>query len=213
MDNSKYNIPVKNVIPGIENRWEALLSPKIAPRQIAKNAAVSYDEAGNAYILRAFNMEFSFYPKDKTIVSTSPGSDVLLGRLGDFFRLTSLWYLTTAKEIPLTGQLIGPSELKEGEQFFQGSHTLPLGKLGAKYKNDKEAFLNKGRSLGADVISQGDAAIILRPLPRIPVSLILWLEDEEFPADVKILLDASCQHHLPIDMLWSAAMMSTLIMF
>jgi hypothetical protein len=48
-------------------------------------------------------------------------------------------------------------------------------------------------------------------MPRIPVTLILWLSDEEFPARADLLFDSTCEIHLPLDILWSIAMMTILV--
>ena len=58
----------------------------------------------------------------------------------------------------------------------------------------------------------GDASLQLLPLPRIPISLTLWLEDDEFPARVDIMFDSTCELQLPTDIIWSVAMMSALVM-
>jgi hypothetical protein len=49
-------------------------------------------------------------------------------------------------------------------------------------------------------------------MPRIPVIMILRLGDEEFPPRVDLLLDSTCELHLPLDIIWSIAMMSALVM-
>jgi hypothetical protein len=61
-------------------------------------------------------------------------------------------------------------------------------------------------------VKAGDASIKLFPLPRIPVVLTLWLEDEEFPAGADLFFDSTCDLQLPTDIIWSIAMMSILIM-
>jgi hypothetical protein len=38
--------------------------------------------------------------------------------------------------------------------------------------------------------------------------VLLWTEDDEFPARADLLFDATCSAHLPLDILWSAAMVS-----
>ena len=58
----------------------------------------------------------------------------------------------------------------------------------------------------------GDASLRLYPLPRVPVVMTLWLEDEEFPPRVDLFFDTTCSMQMPVDMLWSVAMMSILIM-
>lgn len=52
----------------------------------------------------------------------------------------------------------------------------------------------------------------LRPFPRLPVTLVFWRQDEEFPARAYLLFDDTCEHHLPVDILWSVAMVCSLVM-
>nr|NIP92808.1 DUF3786 domain-containing protein [Akkermansiaceae bacterium] len=66
----------------------------------------------------------------------------------------------------------------------------------------------RGLDLGGWALSFGDASVELLPLPRIPVSLILWKGDDEFPSRADLLFDSSCEMHLPLDIIWSAAMLS-----
>jgi len=46
----------------------------------------------------------------------------------------------------------------------------------------------------------------------VPVTIILWVEDDEFPARADMFFDATCEQHLPTDVIWSTAMTSVLIM-
>jgi hypothetical protein len=137
---------------------------------------------------------------------------VLLERLGEFFRLSILWYLVSAKEVPCTERLVKIGQIRGGEAFSRGSHVLPLNRLAQKYGNDKGGFIEKGKSLGGEVQRYGDAAVRLFPFPRVPVVLTLWTADEEFPARADLLLDSSCDLQLPADITWSIAMMSVLVM-
>jgi hypothetical protein len=45
-------------------------------------------------------------------------------------------------------------------------------------------------------------------MPRIPLTVILWLGDEEFPSRADLLFDSSAALHVPLDINWSLAMMS-----
>jgi hypothetical protein len=60
------------------------------------------------------------------------------------------------------------------------------------------------------MVSSGSSLKLL-PMPRIPVAIILWLEDEEFPPRAVLLLDSTCELQLPLDIIWSIAMMSVLV--
>ncbi|HXX58815.1 MAG TPA: DUF3786 domain-containing protein, partial [Thermodesulfovibrionales bacterium] len=132
--------------------------------------------------------------------------------LGYFFKLSALWYLVNAKDISLTGRLIKPANLKGGELFFRGTHLLPLDAVAGRYGNDVTGFLKRCEDLSGDRTDYGDASMRLLPLPRIPVVLILWKGDEEFPPRTDLLFDSTCELQLPLDIIWSIAMMSLLVL-
>ncbi len=73
-------------------------------------------------------------------------------------------------------------------------------------------FLARGRALGGEELSHGDAAVRLLPFPRIAVVLLLWTDDEEFPARADLLVDAACEGQLPPDIMWATALMCVLAM-
>jgi hypothetical protein len=196
--------------PGEEKAWEILGG--LAPAEVCKNTQAKYDEKGGFYVLKSFGMDIAVDTANKNFDGNDACADLLLNRLGYFSRLSIVWYLVGAKDIGLSDKLLQPATLRGGQIFFRGSHVLPLDKLAQRYARDAEGFLKKGESLGGKSAQYGDAAVRLFPLPRVPVLLILWREDEEFPARVDILFDSSCEHHLALDVLWSVAMMSILIM-
>ncbi len=195
--------------PGADKAWELLVSMK--PEEVCKAAAVSFDRT-DGYNIRSFGIDFRVSVRDRNISSLNPGSEVLLTRLGYFFRLSVLWYLVNARDIACTTRLIKLQNVPGGEIFTKGSHVLPLEPLAAGYGKNRDAFLEKGKSLGAEFENLGDAAIRLFPLPRVPAVLALWLEDDEFPARADLLFDSTCVLQIPIDIVWSVAMTSLLVM-
>jgi len=195
---------------GEEKAWNILRDLK--PADVCRNAMVSFDDATGTYLLKSFGMDLSVAPENKSIYSEAPYADLLLNRLGYFSRLSIPLYLISAMDIPLTGRLVQPGNVKGGDIFFRGSHVLPLDKLALKYGNDKAGFLKRGTDLGGMQMNYGDASVKLFPFPRLPVVIILWQEDDEFPPRVDILFDSTCEFHLALDILWSTAMESLLIM-
>jgi len=196
--------------PGEDKAWEIIRG--LDPAIVCKNAQIAFDAVSGLYLLRSFGMTVSIDPARKHIFSDAPDAALLLDRLGYFSRLSILWYLTSAKDIPLSGRLVQPLNLKGGQIFFRGTHILPLEKLAVRYGSDTEGFLRRGDQLGGRRREHGDASIELSPFPRIPVILVLWKDDEEFPARVDLLFDSTCEFHLALDMIWSTAMKSILIM-
>lgn len=195
---------------GEDRAWEILTG--LNPDDVCKRALVSFDKESFAYMLKSFGNDFQFSLNDKKISGNSPDNDLFLNKLGYFFRLSALYYLSNAKDIPLTHRLIKPFNIKGGQLFFRGTHVLPLDKIAGKYCNDINGFIKKGELLGGEELQYGDASLRLLPFPRVPVILIIWKADEEFPARADLLFDSTCEFQLPIDIIWSIAMMSILVM-
>lgn len=195
---------------GEEKAWEVLRG--LDPPDVCRNASVAFDEKCRYYILRSFCTDFSISPEERVIKSPTSIGETIIKRYGYFFIHSCLWYLIDAKDIPLTGRLIKPANIKGGEMFFRGSHVLPLDSVADRYGYDKEAFIKRGEELCAEVLNYGDASLKLLPMPRIPVTLILWLKDEEFPPRADLLLDSTCELQLPLEIIWAIAMLSVLVM-
>jgi len=196
------------LISGEEKAWEMILD--LDPVDVCRRANVTYNRDTTSYLLKSFGFEFSISPRGREIKNLSEKGKILATRLAYFFNHSVLSYLLNAKEIPLSGRLIKPENIRGGEFFFQGSHMFPLDKVAEKYGNDKEGFLTRGKELSGRLLGHGDASFELLPLPRVPVTLILWLTDEEFPARLDILFDSTCEIQVPLDIIWSTGMMSIL---
>ncbi len=190
--------------------WE-MLSAK-ATAEVCTGAGATFDSGLDCYTLSSFGLDVSVSMRDRNIFCADAAHDALLRKAWEFAGLTYLWYMVNAKEIPVNGESVRPDNLKGGHLFSKGTHVLPLNELAEKYNNDIEGFYLRGKLLNADKLNYGDAAIQLMPVPRIPVTLILWKGDEEFPPRADLLFDSTCEYQVPIDILWSIAMMSVLIM-
>jgi hypothetical protein len=195
---------------GEDKAWSILRD--LDPAEVCRNAMVAFDAASGLYLMKSFGMDICIDPGEQQIQSDAPEAELLLERLGYFSRLSILWYITSARDIPLSGKLVQPVNLKGGQIFFRGTHVLPSDKLALRYGNDKKGFLKRGKDLGGEQVNYGDVAVKLFPFPRIPVVIILWIEDEEFPPRVDLLFDSNCEFHLALDILWSTAMKTLLIM-
>ncbi len=196
--------------PGEDKAWEILATLK--PEDVCRAADATWDAASASYTVKSFGMDFIVSPRERSISSVAPGSGALLGKLSYFFRLAVLRYLVNAREIGCTGRLVKLEHIRGGEIFIRGSHVLPLDSVANKYGRDKDGFLRRGAELGGEPMRHGDASLRLYPLPRVPVVVALWLEDEEFPARADLLFDSTCALQLPTDIIWSVAMMCALMM-
>src|SRR3990172_9998136 len=127
---------------GEEKAWSILRD--LDPAEVCRNARAGFDDEKGLYLLKSFGMDISIDPKKKEIYTDAPEGDLLLKRLGYFSVLSVLWYMTSAKNIPLSGRLVQPVNLKGGHIFFRGTHVLPLDKLASRYGKDMAGFLRRG---------------------------------------------------------------------
>jgi len=202
-------LPVMATTDTGENRaWELLAASD--PATVSGRAAVGFDPASGCYRLASFGRHFTVHPGNRRVLNLEPEGEAFLKRDEYFFRLTVLWYLVKAGPARPSGTLVNPGALPGGGIFLRGTHVLPLDALAAKYATRPEDFLAAGAALGGTPAPHGDAAIALFPLPKVPVTVILWTEDDEFPARADLLFDATCTSHLPLDVLWSIAMLTVL---
>jgi hypothetical protein len=193
---------------GENKAWELLAAGD--PAQICARAGVGFDPGDGTYRVPSFGRDFTVNPAERLILSREPEGEVFLKRYAYFFRLSVLWYLVKAAPARPSGNLVKPAGLPGGEIFFKGSHVLPLDALAAKYATRPEAFLASGVALGGTPAAYGNAAVVLSPFPKVPTTALLWTEDDEFPARADLLFDTTGPQHLPLDILWSVAMMSIL---
>ncbi len=199
------------ITSGEDRAWEILAG--LPPEDVCRRTGAVFDSPARTYHILSFGKLFSLYPQEKEIRNLSPEGEIFLKRLRYFFVLSALWYMVKAESTGPSGTLVKPSGLPGGDIFFRGSHVLPLDGLAKKYAHDRAGFEQRGRAFGGREVSYGDAALEFLPFPKLPVTVVLWLADEEWDARADLLFDASAPRHLPIDVLWSVAMMAVLVFF
>ena len=196
--------------PGEEKAWDILSD--LNARDVAINAKAFFNSYDSTYSLICFGQDISISLRDRAISSKSRTGKFFVNDLGDYSRLSILRYLIHAKDLPLSGHLVRPADLQGGDIFVKGSHILPLERAASYFSNCNNEFLNVGRSLGGTQHHYGDFSLNIFPFPQVPVVLILWLGDEEFPSTASLLLDSSCASFLPPDIIWSISMMAIAMM-
>jgi hypothetical protein len=190
--------------------WDLLAAG--SPGLVCARSGSAFDAAAGDYRLASFGQGFMVRPGERRIDALAPAGEAMLRRHGDLLRLSLLWYLVKATGDSPSGALVNPARLPGGDLFARGTHVLPLDALAAGYSTRPEDFLAAGTALGGRPAPYGDAAVQLPALPKVPVTLLLWRADDEFPARAVLLFDATAPRHLPTDVLWAVAMLSVQLM-
>jgi len=181
-----------------DHLWDTLLAQE--PADVARRALVRLNDGGS-YEIDVLDETYRIDPHARNIsrIQSSASGEPNLS-----ICLSSVVYLASAQDVPLTGEWVSPRELPGGLQFFSGPHDLPVGGLIDRFGTDREAFESAAQRLGGRPEQYADAAYSFRVLPRLPVAVLLWVEDDEFPARVSLLVDRTAHRHLPLDALLAA---------
>lgn len=114
-----------------------------------------------------------------------------------------LYYLQTAHGPAPAGQWISFSELPDGKFYnlaFQGYSGKQLARA---FGNNLADLRRAALKIGGQWLDQGggigDFACRFQVLPRLPVLLVGWQGDEEFPASYQFLFDVTAANYLPTD--------------
>jgi hypothetical protein len=126
------------------------------------------------------------------------------------WRLIALHYLAGATGRGPGEDWIGYRELPDG-LFYANTVTREVeAPMAERFGRSPDEFLTAGRALGGVPVGMADAALVFHPLPRVPILAALWVEDEEFPAKVKVLYERAGAENLPLqdlrilaDLLWA----------
>jgi len=110
-----------------------------------------------------------------------------------------LTYLAMADGAPLAGDWIGFRELPAGLFYAQAFQGYSGGRLVREPGGDLEAFRCAAGRLGARPLAVGDAAYAFGVLPRIPLAVVYWEGDDEFPSQAQVLFDRSAPHYMTTD--------------
>jgi hypothetical protein len=110
-----------------------------------------------------------------------------------------LYYFNTADGTPLKGNWISFSELPDGRFYSQAFQGYTGDELRRAFQNDDKSFELAAKRLGGFRHAIGHASFSFQALPRVPLLVVFWQGEEDFPSSFKILFDAAASHYLPTD--------------
>ncbi|MDA8443233.1 MAG: DUF3786 domain-containing protein [Peptococcaceae bacterium] len=110
-----------------------------------------------------------------------------------------LHYLAQAEGVPVQHKLISFKELPGGAIYINPFTNRAIKPLVAAFGADPEQLLAHGTVLGGSKASPGDVSVCVDVFPYVPITLVLWAGDDEFPATGNILFDISAPHYLPTE--------------
>ncbi|EMS77885.1 DUF3786 domain-containing protein [Desulfotignum phosphitoxidans] len=173
------------------------------PADVCRRAVCTYDEAAGIYGLTVWGREYAVDPRQGRIFCVNP--DPYPEPLHPYFDLFAVHYLLSATEVPPAGQWISEKDIPGGSTFFRGPHAVPTHGIASRFDEDIQGFTRRCEQYGGTRLALADAAFSFFITPRVPVAVLFWQGDEEFPAEAKLLFDKTIARHLASDIVYALA--------
>lgn len=118
-----------------------------------------------------------------------------------WIRILILHYIRTAGKADLTGRWVSYSELRAGmvkASSFLRECEEPLLELFLRdFQKTAAALVRLGAHRGTGFPTEDAWTIFL--LPKVPVAILYWPDEEEFPARIKVLFDSTADQYLDVE--------------
>ena len=173
------------------------------PLELSRLSGFDYDRDGAGF-------RFDFIGRAHEI--SFPGIEVVYGDGEGEVPLTEqvliLHYLNQAQGVPFHNDLITYREVPAGEFYYQAFFKRAESPLLSAFGENPDLLARTAPLIGAEPASGlGDVAVKVQALPMVPVTLVVWGGDEEFPPEGKILFDRNISHYLSTeDIAWVSGM-------
>jgi len=119
-----------------------------------------------------------------------------------------LHYMGMAETAGIAHEWISYQEVPDGRFYLDAFVRRAKNPLIQTFGNEPELLVKLAtETYGARPLDHGDFSVVIQALPLVPVALILWKGDEEFPPDGNILFDRSISKIFSAeDIAWLAGM-------
>jgi hypothetical protein len=111
-------------------------------------------------------------------------------------KILILHYLTLAKGTSLSNKLIAFQELPEGASYLPTFSKRSIEPLVRYFSGEPNRLVDAARKLGGHKADYGDMAVTINGFRRVPITIVLWQGDTEFPSRGNILFDATVSDYL-----------------
>lgn len=159
------------------------------PKEITAARALSYSSYTRQFVVMFFNEEYIVDSAKETIWRKADGyvPDVVA-------TIIILNYLAYAQPLPESApNWVSIKEIPGGMIFYSAFHKTAISVLIEAFGHQTSRLMTAARSLGGQAGPFGDASVVFRAFPEIPLCVIVWQGDEEVRANATILYDPSIE--------------------
>ncbi len=171
------------------------------PEEVVSRTGCKFDKTHDQYFVNIWGHKYCVDLKNYEVCPEEAGLKTYHGYLYLFI----LYYLMKSKNIFPSGVWVSEKDILGGAAFFRGPHTIPVDLITGRFKDDTGLFQKKCEKFKGLPIDLADAAFLFNITPTIPVAVLYWQGDEDFPSEAKLLFDRTIEQHLPLDIIYALA--------
>ena len=175
----------------------------LSPNEVVFRTGCCYDASFEQYRIHVWEEEYIVdVKKNKITAQNKTGEEI-----NEYLALFIVFYLIKSKSLPVSGVRVSEKDITGGAAFFRGPHLIPSDRITGLFENDLSAFEERCIALGGKPLDLADKAFEFWITPNIPVAVLYWIGDEDFPSDSKLLFDKTIEQHLPLDIIWALSVL------
>lgn len=114
-------------------------------------------------------------------------------------KILILHYFTRAKGTPLSNKMITYKELPDGINYYPTFFKRAIAPIINHFGDEPHRLLDIAQILGGHKADYGDIAMTINAFKHVPVTIVLWRGDEEFPPEGNIMFDSTISDYLPTE--------------
>jgi hypothetical protein len=170
---------------------DALRNADIKERSEKSGAALEADKSGYVVTLTFLNKLYQIRFPDIDVTYHALDQEVSI-----WSKILILHYIINSQGCPLTGEWIDFRQVPGGSNYYPAFVKRSQKPLRDFFGNQLDLLEEAARNLGGERADYGDRAVIIPALPRVPIALVFWVGDEEFPPEANILFDSTISAYL-----------------
>ena len=160
--------------------WEALSARE--PADVAASGLVELDDSGRIKVPFLADIFLVDVAARKVLFENE--SEVY-----PFLSVLILHYLVGAGDEPLAGEWVSFRVFEGGVAYFGSFTDRSLVPLKNAFEDNLDLLPAAAEPLGGEPLEFGDVAVRVPVFPKLPLAVVLWRGDEEFPPEAGILFD------------------------
>lgn len=159
-----------------------------------RRSGTKYIPSKNTVSIDYLNKTYLLHVSDGSIVFANTGEDVPIKD-----KILILDYFTRAGGSPLSGKPITYKELHDGLNYFSVFASRTINQIVRYFGEHPERLAECAAILGGRKAEPGDVSVTIDAFPRVPITVVLWRGDSEFPPEGSILFDSTVSDYLSND--------------